>query len=80
MIATNCFTKWIEAILTMIATDAVIMGFLEENILARFGFPRRIVTNNATTFKSKNMINFCHKYHMVLNHSTTYYPQRNGLV
>ena len=55
------------------------MDFLEENILSRFGCPRRIVTDNATTFKSKKMINFCHKYHISLNHSTAYYPQGNGL-
>ena len=25
------------------------------------------------------MINFCHKYHITLGHSTAYYPQGNGL-
>ena len=50
-----------------------------ENILARFGYPKTIVTNNAATFKSKKMIDFCHKYHISLNHSTAYYPQGNGL-
>ena len=25
------------------------------------------------------MINFCHKYHIRLNHSTSYYPHGNGL-
>eukprot|EP00253_Pinus_taeda_P030496 PITA_30496 len=30
-------------------------------------------------FKSKKIINFCHKYHITLGHSTTYYPQGNGL-
>ena len=74
------FTKWIEAIPTRRATESVIMDFLEENILARFGCPRRIVIDNATAFKSKKMINFCHKYHISLNHSTGYYPQGNGLV
>ena len=73
------FTKWIEAIPTRRATDAVIMGFLAENILARFGFPSRIVTDNAATFKYKKMISFCHKYHINLNHSTAYYPQGNGM-
>ena len=71
--------KWIEAIPTKRDIDAVIMGFLEENILARFGCPRRIVTDNAVAFKSKKMISFCHKYHISLNHSTAYYPQGNGL-
>ena len=55
------------------------MGFLEENILSRFGCPRRIVTYNAMAFKSKKMIIFFHKYHINLNHSTTYYPQGNGI-
>ena len=79
LMATYYFTKWIEAILTRRAIETVIMDFLEENILARFGCPRRIVTHNATTFKSKKVINFCHKYHISLNHSTAYYPQGNGL-
>ena len=55
------------------------MDFIEENILTRFGFLKWIVTDNAPAFKSKKMINFCHKYHISLNHSTAYYPQGNGL-
>jgi transposase InsO family protein len=53
---------------------------LDENILARFGCPRKIVTDNAQAFKSMAMINFCHKYNIILIHSTTYYPWGNGLV
>ena len=56
------------------------MYFLENNILSRFGCPKRLVTDNSQDFKSKKMINFCHKYHISLNHSTAYYPQGNGLV
>jgi hypothetical protein len=52
---------------------------LEENILARFGCPRKIVTDNAQAFKSMAMISFCQKYNIVLGHSTAYYPQGNGL-
>eukprot|EP00253_Pinus_taeda_P017320 PITA_17320 len=26
------------------------------------------------------MVEFCHKYHIILGHSTAYHPQRNGLV
>jgi transposase InsO family protein len=72
--ATDCFTKWVEAIPTRKATDSVVIDFLEENILARFGCPRKIVTDNAHAFKSMEMINFCQKYNIVLGHSTTYYP------
>ena len=55
------------------------MDFMENNILARFGCPKRIVTVNSPTFKSKKMINSFHKYHISLNHSTTYYPQGNEM-
>ena len=75
--ATGYFTKWIEAIPTRRATDAVTIDFLENNILARFGCPRRIVTNYAVVFKSKKMISFYHKYHISLNHSISYYPRDN---
>ena len=77
--ATDYFTKWVEAIPTRNATDSVVINFLEENILARFGCPRKIVTNNAQAFKYMEMINFCQKYNIVLGHSTTYYPRGNGL-
>jgi ribonuclease HI len=77
--ATDYFTKWVEAIPTREATDSVVIEFLEENILARFGCPRKIVTDNAQAFKSMAMISFCHKYNIVLGHSTAYYPQGNGL-
>jgi transposase InsO family protein len=57
----------------------VVIEFLEDNILARFGCPRKIVTDNAQAFKSMAMIGFCQKYNIVLGHSTSYYPQGNGL-
>jgi len=77
--ATGYFTKWIEAIPTRQANDSVIISFLENNILSRFGCPIKIITDNAQAFKSKRMINFCHQYHISLGHSTAYYPQGNGL-
>ena len=36
--ATDYFTKWIEAIPSQRATEEVIMDFIENNILARFGY------------------------------------------
>eukprot|EP00253_Pinus_taeda_P019801 PITA_19801 len=76
---TDYFTKWIEAIPTRQATDSVIIQFLETNILSRFGYPNKLITNNVATFKSKKMIEFCSKYKIILGHSTAYYLQGNGL-
>jgi transposase InsO family protein len=77
--ATNYFTKWIEAVPTRNATEKVIMKFLETNIFARFGFPRKIITDNAHAFKSKSRIEFYGSHNITLIHSTPYYPQGNVL-
>ena len=49
--ATNYFTKWIEAVPTMQTMDSVIISFLENNILSRFGCPNKLITDNTTAFK-----------------------------
>jgi hypothetical protein len=77
--AMDYFTKWIKVAPSRQATDSVIIKFLENNILSRFGCPRKIITDNATAFQSKKLIEFCHKYHIGLGHSTTYDHQGNGL-
>eukprot|EP00253_Pinus_taeda_P017557 PITA_17557 len=48
-------------------------------MLSRFGCPNKLITDNTTAFKSKSMVEFCHKYHIILGHSTAYHPQGNGL-
>ena len=77
--ATDYFTKWIEAIPSRQAKDSVIISFLENNILSRFGCPQNLITDNFIALKSKKMIDFCNKYHINLVHSIAYYPQGNGL-
>jgi transposase InsO family protein len=72
------FTKWIEAIPTRNASHKVIIGFLED-IMAKFGCPNRIVTDNAAYFKDEPLIQFCEQFGITLVHSTPYYPQWNGL-
>ena len=73
------FKKWIEAACTKQAIDMVIISFLENNILSCFGCPNKLITDNAAAFKSKRMVEFCHKYHIILGHSIAYHPQGNGL-
>jgi hypothetical protein len=76
--ATDYFTKWIETIPTRSASHKVIIGFLED-IIVRFGCPRRIVTDNATSFKVEPLIWFCEQFRIKLIHSTPYYPHGDGL-
>jgi hypothetical protein len=79
LVATDYFTKWIEAIPTRNSNYTVIINFLQENIFARFGCPKRLVTANAAAFKDKHLVKLCEELGIQLVHSTTYYPQGNGL-
>jgi len=51
LIATDYFTKWIEAISTRQAMDTVIIQYLESNILSHFRFPHKIIIDNVRSFK-----------------------------
>jgi transposase InsO family protein len=75
---TDYFTKWIEAVPTRSTSHKVIISFLED-IIARFGCPSKIVTENASPFQSEPLVKFCEKFEISLIHSTPYYPQGNGL-
>lgn len=77
--ATNYMTKWVEVIPTRNATESMVIKFLEENILSHFGFPTKKITCNAQVFKSTKFISLCQKFNIIIGHSTTYYPQGNGL-
>jgi transposase InsO family protein len=55
------------------------MEFLEGHIFSRFGYPKKLVIDNAQAFKSNSMIDFCNNYNIKLVHSTPYYPQGNRL-
>lgn len=77
--ATYYFIQWVEAIPTRPTKNIVIIDFLLNNIISIFPFPRNLITNNAQDFKSNKMVILCSNYNNILSHSTTYYPQGNGL-
>jgi hypothetical protein len=48
--ATDYFTRWVESIPTKKATEEVVMNFLEDRIITRFGIPSKITIDNAKAF------------------------------
>ena len=68
------FTKWVDALPTKVATEKVVMDFLEDKIITRFGVPAKITTDNVKSFSSVAMYSFCFKYGIILSHSSNYYP------
>ena len=79
LVATDYFTKRIKVIPTRKADHHVVMKFLIENIFARFGCPHKLVADNAVAFRAKELVDMCDSMGIKLVHSTSYYPQGNGL-
>lgn len=53
--ATEYFTKWVEAIPMRSTTSKAIKSFLLQHIIARFGTPLSITTDNGTPFKNRDI-------------------------
>ena len=77
LVAIDYFTKWVEAIPTRRATSKVVNDFILNNIITRFGYPRKIVTDNAMCFRSDEFYEFCDKYAMKRSTYSLYHPQGN---
>ena len=62
LVATNYFTKWVETTPTIKSTNKVVMDFILNNIIVRFGFPKKIVTDDTMFFRYEEYKTFYGKY------------------
>ena len=76
ILATDYFTKWVEAEPIQTVTQNAVVKFLE-NIVYRFGIPQTIVSDNASIFE-RDVVTFTSKFGITMTKSTPYYPQSNG--
>jgi len=52
LLAVDYVSKWVEAIPSRTNDTKVVVKFLRENISARFGMPRAIISNQGTHFNN----------------------------
>ena len=70
--------KWVEAFPCRAASHHEVIRGLEE-IMSRFRTLRKIVVDNAKSFKAKPLISFYQENNIEISYSTAYYSQGNGL-
>ena len=75
--ATDYFTKWVEAKAYATVRQTDVRDFLWD-LICRFGLPRSIVTDNGKEFDNRVVQEFCAEQGIVQHFSSTYYPQGNG--
>ena len=80
LVATELFTKWVEAVVMKKATGSLVANFLRENIICRFRVPNKIIFDNDTPFLNKDVRRVTEWYSIYHMTSTPYYPKGNGQV
>nr|CAN68770.1 hypothetical protein VITISV_018662 [Vitis vinifera] len=78
LVATDYFSKWVEAETYASIKDRDVTKFVWKNIVCRFGIPQTIIADNGPQFDSIAFRNFCSELNIRNSYSTPRYPQSNG--
>ena len=71
-------SKWVEAIACPRNDVITVVGFIQRNILSRFGAPRTIISDEGSHFANKVFAKLMSRYGIKHLMGLTYHPQSNG--
>jgi len=80
LVAIDYFTKWVEAASYANVTKQVVVKFIKNNIICRYGVPSKIITDNGTNLNNDMVQALCEKFKIEHHNSSPYRPQMNGAV
>ncbi|XP_024178805.1 uncharacterized protein LOC112184801 [Rosa chinensis] len=80
LVAVDYVSKWVEAIACKTNDHKVVLSFLKDNIFARFGTPRAIISDGGLHFCNKPFASLMKKYSITHKVATPYHPQTSGQV
>ncbi|XP_015075405.1 uncharacterized protein LOC107019409 [Solanum pennellii] len=80
LVAIDYITKWVEAASYKSVTKKVVVDFVRNNLICRFGVPESIITDNGENLKSYLMRDICEQFKITHLNSAAYRPQMNGAV
>jgi hypothetical protein len=80
LVAIDYFTKWVEAISLTSVTAKAVERFIRRDIIARYGVPESIITDNAKNLNNKLVDGLCNQFKVKHRNSSPYRPQMNGAV
>jgi transposase InsO family protein len=78
LVATDYATKWAEAEATKTNDKVIVAKFLRENIMARFGCPKELMSDRGTHFVNDVIEELTTKYKIKHRLTTPYHPRANG--
>ena len=80
LLAVDYVSKWVEARACPKNDANTVVGFLQRNILSRFGTPRTIISDGGSHFANKVFDKLMGRYGIKHIMSLAYHPQTNGQV
>ena len=78
LLAVDYVSKWVEAAACSKNDANIVVGFLQKNILIRFGTPRTIISDGGSHFENKVFDRLMSRYGIKHIMSLAYHPQTNG--
>ena len=78
LLAVDYVSKWVEAAACPKNDANIVVGFLQINILSRFGTPRTIISDGGSHFANKVFDKLMGRYGIKHIMSLAYHPQTNG--
>ena len=78
LVATDYFTKWTEADPLKNMTHKEVIEFITEHIIHRFVILQTLITDQGSSFISKEVRAFVESYKIKLLNSSPYYAQASG--
>jgi transposase InsO family protein len=76
-VAVDCFTKWVEVRKFPAKTPELISDWFELDIIARYGIPRIVRTDNGTEFEG-SFAKLMTTYGITRRQTSPGHPQANG--
>ena len=80
LVAIDYFTKWVEVASYANVTKQVVVWFIRNNIICRYGVPAKIITDNGFNLNNKMVEDLCAEFKMQQHNSSPYRPKMNGVV
>jgi hypothetical protein len=79
IVATDYYTKWVEARALPNKTASAAAGFIYEEIICRHGAPQELLSDQGREFVNEVVDQICHLFEIRRRITTPYHPQTNGL-
>ena len=80
LIAIDYFTKWVEAASYANVTRQVVVMFIKNQLICRYGVPDKIIIDNGSNLNNKMMKDLCSEFKIAHHNSSPYRPKMNGVV